>query len=43
MKIILKHLAETLSGRADLFDTSETTELWLGRDRECTVKHDEDP
>jgi hypothetical protein len=42
MKINLKHLSGSISGRADSFDPSETREIVFGREDDCAVKYDED-
>lgn len=42
MKILLKHLAGTISGRTDSFDGSDAKEIVVGRDGDCAVKYDAD-
>jgi cell division protein FtsB len=42
MKILIKHLTGTLSGKSESFDSTENRELLVGRDAECAVKYDED-
>lgn len=42
MKINLKHLAGSTSGRTDSFDPASTPEILFGRGDDCAVKYDAD-